>query len=114
MSECQVLFVTALYCILLTFIRFNIKGYWQNKPKKHPVTGKDNMHYCCGDLPLAFHGYKDSKWFFKLENEFYSEVSDEEGDSWKRYEWLGDPAVTSKYFDRVRGAMNKNLKQLLS
>ena len=64
------------------------------------------MHYCCGDLPLAFHAYKDSKWVFKLENEFYSEGSDEEGDSWKRYKWLGDPAVTSKYFDRVRRAMN--------
>lgn len=24
--------------------------YWKNKPRKHPITGKDNMHHCCGEV----------------------------------------------------------------
>jgi len=64
------------------------------------------MHYCCGDLPIAFHGYKDSQWFFKLELEFYGEAVSDEGDSWKRYRWR-NPDVTNEYFDRVRKAMKQ-------
>jgi len=80
--------------------------YWKNKPKKHPITGKDDVHHCCGELPIAFHGYQDSQWFFKLESEFYSEEVSDEGDSWKKYQWR-NPTVTEKYFDRVRRAMKK-------
>ncbi|KAL7533422.1 hypothetical protein ACHAXR_005223 [Thalassiosira sp. AJA248-18] len=81
--------------------------YWKNKPKKHPTTGKDNMHHCCGDLPIAFHGYKDPQWFFKLENEIYSaEVSDGAGDRWKNRKW-NNPTETETYFDRVRKAMKE-------
>ena len=81
--------------------------YWKNKPKIHPVTGKDNMHHCCGDYPIVFHGYKDSQWFYKLENEFYhneEDLSDGEGDKWKEYSWR-NPVQTNRYFDRVRKAM---------
>jgi len=77
--------------------------YWKNKPRKHPKTGKD-MHQCCGDLPVAFHGYRDPQWFFKLENELYSEVSDDKGNGWKNYRWR-HPVETNRYFGRVRMAM---------
>ena len=79
--------------------------YWKNKPVSNPRTGMD-MHLCCGDFPIAFHGYKDSQWFFKLDNELYPgrHVSDGAGDEWKSYEWRnGD--VLQGYFDRVRKAM---------
>lgn len=79
--------------------------YWENKPKVDPVTGAE-IHQCCGDLPIAFHGYKDPQWFYLLENEFHGsnyKVNDE--DSWK-YEWR-NPITTKDYFDRVRKAMLK-------
>ncbi|KAL9184180.1 hypothetical protein ACHAXT_002266 [Thalassiosira profunda] len=77
--------------------------YWSGKPWRHPKTGKD-MHQCCGDLPIAFHGYKDPQWFYMLENEFHSAVTSGDGDGWKGYEWrnLED---AKRYFDRVRRAM---------
>ena len=80
--------------------------YWQNKPKIHPITGKDNMHHCCGTLPIAFHGYKDSQWFFKLEAEFYAEAVSDAGDGWKQYRWR-NPVETNKYFGEVRAAMKE-------
>eukprot|EP00804_Cyclotella_cryptica_P013131 CCRYP_019637-RA/>CCRYP_019637-RA protein AED:0.01 eAED:0.01 QI:509/1/1/1/1/1/2/1575/743 len=79
--------------------------YWENKPKVDPVTGAE-IHQCCGDLPIAFHGYKDPQWFYLLENEFHGssyKVKDE--DSWK-YKWR-NPITTKAYFDRVRKAMKK-------
>jgi hypothetical protein len=79
--------------------------YWKNKPKTDPKTGRE-IHYCCGDSPIAFHGYKDPLWFYKLENEFY-EMDELPGvsDKWKEYKWRNSNE-TNSYFDRVRKAMN--------
>ena len=78
--------------------------YWKNKPRRHPKTGKE-MHQCCGVLPIAFHGYKDAQWFYKLEDEFYGF---DEGllvdNDWKRYRWRNS-LKTQQYFYRVRKAM---------
>ena len=63
------------------------------------------MHQCCGDLPIAIHGYKDPQWFFKLESELYSEKVSGEG-RWKNYEWR-NPTETERYLDRVRKAMKE-------
>lgn len=79
--------------------------YWQNKRRKHPQTGKD-MHQCCGDLPIAFHGYKDPQWFFQLEHEFYQESGVEDLLKKDGYEWR-NPRETKTYFDRVRKAMKE-------
>lgn len=78
--------------------------YWENKPKLHPDTEKE-MHQCCGVYPIAFHGYKDAQWLYKLEDELYGmeDIPDDEN-RWKNYEWR-NAEVTHKYFDRVRAAM---------
>jgi len=77
--------------------------YWQNKPKTHPETGKE-MHTCCGDLPITFHGYKDPQWFYKLDHEFYSTKITNHGGNWLNFKWR-NPQDTAKYFDRVKKAM---------
>jgi len=48
--------------------------YWHQKTKTHPEIGAE-MHLCCGELPLAFHGYKNPQWLNKLENELYDDVA---------------------------------------
>jgi len=79
--------------------------YWKNKPKTDPTTGRE-VHNCCGDFPIAFHGYKDPMWFYKLEDELYG-MDDLPGisDKWKKYKWH-NLNETKKYFDRIRRARN--------
>lgn len=78
--------------------------YWQNKPKVHPETGII-IHQCCGDRPIAFHGYKDPQWFYLLENQFYdTDFQVEEQQRW-RYNWR-NPDETKPYFDRVKNALS--------
>lgn len=86
--------------------------YWHQKPKTHPDTGAEEMHLCCGDLPLAFHGYKNPKWFYKLEDELYGDVANvmdttSEEDDWRQYNWSNSD-MTLRYFDRVKEAMKAN------
>ena len=79
--------------------------YWKNKQRIDPNTGRE-IHQCCGEFPIAFHGYKDPLWFYKLEHEFYN-VKDfpEVSRKWKQYRWH-NLNETKIYFDRVRGARN--------
>ena len=79
--------------------------YWKNKPRTDPKTGRE-IHNCCGVKPIAFHGYKNPLWFYKLEDELY-EMATLPGvsDKWKKYKWR-NPNETNRYFDRVRNAMN--------
>ena len=64
------------------------------------------MHQCCGNLPIAFHGYKNSQWFFKIEKELYSEEVSDAGDGWKDFIW-NNARETRRYFNRVRIAMKE-------
>ncbi len=77
--------------------------YWKNKPKTDSQTGRE-VHNCCGDFPIAFHGYKNPLWFYKLEDELY-EVDKLRGttDILKRFKWR-NPNETKSYFDRMRKA----------
>jgi len=79
--------------------------YWKNKPRTDLKTGRE-IHNCCGDFPIAFHGYKDPLWFYKLEDELY-EMDDLPGvsDKWKKYKWhnIGN---TKRYFDQITKARN--------
>ncbi|KAL7498377.1 hypothetical protein ACHAWT_006336 [Skeletonema menzelii] len=79
--------------------------YWKNKPETDPRTGRE-IHKCCGDFPIAFHGYKDPLWFYKLEDELYG-MDDLPGvtDKWRRYKWH-NPNEANSYFDRMRKARN--------
>eukprot|EP00571_Detonula_confervacea_P007099 CAMPEP_0172325968 /NCGR_PEP_ID=MMETSP1058-20130122/55202_1 /TAXON_ID=83371 /ORGANISM="Detonula confervacea, Strain CCMP 353" /LENGTH=291 /DNA_ID=CAMNT_0013042641 /DNA_START=567 /DNA_END=1442 /DNA_ORIENTATION=+ len=79
--------------------------YWIRKPKTHPKTGRE-MHLCCSDRPIAFHGYKDPQWLYKIENELYKMDDELPGvsDDWKRLNWI-NPEQTNSYFDRVRKTM---------
>lgn len=79
--------------------------YWKNKPKVHPKTGAE-MHQCCGDRPIAFHGYKDPQWFYILDNEFYgSDIPIEDDQRWK-YNWR-NPAETKSYFERMKKSLSR-------
>jgi hypothetical protein len=78
--------------------------YWQNKPKVHPETG-GAIHQCCGDRPLAFHGYKDPQWFYLLENEFYDAGFPVKEEHRWRYNWR-NPDETKPYFERVKKALS--------
>lgn len=103
-------------------LRRGIQGmdwYWKKKPETHPVTGK-KMHQCCGDLPLAFHGYKDPQWLYKIENELYPEdTPNSEREVWKNYirikqdqevtNSFQDQRVTNSYFARVTKAMTEQI-----
>ena len=79
--------------------------YWKNKPRTDPKTGRE-IHNCCGEFPITFHGYKDPLWFYKLEDKLY-EMDDLPGvsDKWKGYEWRNSNE-TNSYFDRIRKAKN--------
>ena len=81
--------------------------YWKNKPKTDPRTGRE-IHHCCGDVPIAFHGYKDPLWFYKIEDDLY-EMDDLPGvnDKWRRYKWH-NPNETNSYFERMRRARNND------
>ena len=87
--------------------------YWHQKTKTHPKTGAE-MHLCCGDLPLAFHGYKNPQWFYKLENELYDDVSNVMNNSqeWRLYNW-SNSEVTLRYLSQVRHAMKVQKKEPL-
>lgn len=77
--------------------------YWQGKEKKDPNTGAQ-LHQCCGDRPIAFHGYKDPQWFVYLENQFYgANLPINPQHQWK-YNWR-NPDETKPYFDRVKKAL---------
>lgn len=82
--------------------------YWKNKPRKHPDTGRE-IHQCCGIFPIAFHGYKDPLWFYKLEDELYKmeELPPGVSDKLKEYKWR-NYNETNRFFDRVRKA-RKNI-----
>ncbi|KAL7545369.1 hypothetical protein ACHAWF_008731 [Thalassiosira exigua] len=87
--------------------------YWRNKEEKHPVTGKE-MHVCCGVHPIAFHGYKNSRWFFKLEHELYGEtesLKDADADNWRRKLSWNNTHEVGAYFEKVREAMRKDVMQ---
>jgi hypothetical protein len=78
--------------------------YWANKPKVDPDTGAE-LHQCCGDRPIAFHGYKDPNWFYYLENHFYdANIPVDENKQWA-YKWK-NPDETIPYFERVKKALN--------
>lgn len=87
--------------------------YWHQKPKTRPETGAE-MHLCCGELPLAFHGYKNPQWLYKLEDELYDDDvvanvmnSTSEEDDWRQYKWSNSD-MTLRYFGRVKEAMKAN------
>ncbi|KAL7504982.1 hypothetical protein ACHAXN_002507 [Cyclotella atomus] len=79
--------------------------YWVNKPKADPQSGME-LHQCCGDRPIAFHGYKDAKWFYHLENHFYHAnlPVDEDENKQPIYAWR-NPDQTKPYFERVKKAL---------
>jgi hypothetical protein len=64
------------------------------------------VHECCGDCPIAFHGYKDAKWFYHLENHFYEAnlPVDEDENKQPIYAWR-NPDQTKPYFERVKKAL---------
>jgi len=79
--------------------------YWRGKEITHPETGKE-MHVCCGVRPIAFHGYKDSRWFYKLEQELYGEtdsLENADADDWRGLDW--NNTEIGGYFEKVRKAM---------
>ena len=77
--------------------------YWQNKPKVHPETGAE-LHQCCGNRPIAFHGYKDPRWLYLLDSQFYDTKFElEEKPKWM-YNWR-NPDETLPYFERVKKAL---------
>ena len=80
--------------------------YWKNKPKTHPVMG-DEIHQCCGDFPIAFHGYKNVHWLYKLERELYDtmiNIPDDIIQKMERSRWR-NLLITDQYLDRVRKSM---------
>ena len=81
--------------------------YWKEKPKLNEK-GKET-HLCCGcgDLPIAFHGYKDPRWMYKIDNEIYSEeFGGSDTEKWQ-YLQFKNANVTLTYLDRVRAAMKE-------
>ena len=76
--------------------------YWQNKP--YPSPARPRLHQCCGELPIAWHGYKNPQWMHKIENEFYSVDVSEVGEKLV----FRNAEIANKYFDRVRKAMKKS------
>ncbi len=74
---------------------------------RHPQTGGE-IHHCCSDLPIAFHGYKEAFWLYRLEVEFYNRIDefpDEVVRNWNDHRWR-NAEITNEYFERVRIAMN--------
>ena len=71
---------------------------------------------CCGDLPIAFHGYKNPQWLYKIENDLYMQSNEllledlvspnNATDDWREYTW-SHPDQTRSYFKRVRTAMGE-------
>ena len=85
--------------------RMKMVWYWKEKPKLNEK-GKET-HLCCGDLPIAFHGYKDPRWMYKIDNEIYSEeFGGSDTEKWQ-YLQFKNANVTLTYLDRVRAAMKE-------
>ncbi|KAL7525388.1 hypothetical protein ACHAWF_001335, partial [Thalassiosira exigua] len=81
--------------------------YWKNKPQEDPETGRE-LHGCCGDLPIAFHGpeYKDPRWLRRIDEEVYPAEAGGAHDVRQTHRWR-HPRTTEGYFDRVRKAMRE-------
>ena len=85
--------------------RMKMVWYWKRKPERNEKG--EETHLCCGDLPIAFHGYKDPRWLYKIDHEIYSEVSGE-GDTgdWRQLQYK-NTNNTLTYLGRVRTAMKE-------
>jgi len=89
--------------------------FWEGK-KRYPCHDDGD---CLAYLPLAFHGYKESKFFYDMEKEFYGSVMNGEKDdslakrndnkiaarNWANFH------QTHEYFERIRAAMRVAAKE---
>ena len=88
---------------------YSLEWYWNGKEERHPETGKE-MHVCCGVHPIAFHGYKDSRWLYKLEHELYGgtdSLENTHSDDWRGLSW--NNSDVGGYFKKVKEALKEDV-----